>query len=65
MRKKEKGEIPMEMPGYMLVSWCRSSAQSTTSNQRVSIGEIRELPAFENAEAKFRNECEEKWTFEP
>lgn len=30
MRKKEKGEIPMEMPGYML--------------------------------AKFRNECEEKWT---
>lgn len=30
MRKKEKGEIPMNMPGYML--------------------------------AKFRNECEEKWT---
>ena len=31
MRKKEKGEIPMNMPGYML--------------------------------AKFRNECEEKWTW--
>ena len=25
MRKKEKGEIPMEMPGYMLVSWLQTT----------------------------------------
>ena len=73
MRKKEKGEIPMEMPGYMLVSWCRSLGASIRfpcirihNMHPASIGsEIREFHALENAEAKFRNECEEKWTSEP
>eukprot|EP00933_Yihiella_yeosuensis_P048066 TRINITY_DN4407_c0_g1_i1.p2 TRINITY_DN4407_c0_g1~~TRINITY_DN4407_c0_g1_i1.p2 ORF type:complete len:102 (-),score=20.56 TRINITY_DN4407_c0_g1_i1:84-389(-) len=43
MRKKEKGEIPMDMPGYMLVKY-RNEAEEKWTEQR---GE--EFAAYMNA----------------
>ena len=61
MRKKEKGEIPADMPGYMLVARLRISRDSR--DPCLFRHSCPATPCGLDFQAKFRNEAEEKWTF--
>ena len=60
MRKKEKGEIPADMPGYMLVARLRISRDPGI---QCLFRHSSSCPLWIGSQAKFRNEAEEKWTF--
>mmetsp|Transcript_14268 Transcript_14268/g.21491 ORF Transcript_14268/g.21491 Transcript_14268/m.21491 type:complete len:101 (-) Transcript_14268:116-418(-) len=40
MRKKEKGEIPMDMPGYMLCKYRNESEERWTAEREEEFGEF-------------------------